>query len=215
MTKKYSLVIFDWDGTLMDSCGRIVSSMQTAARRAGLAVPSNEAVKDIIGISLKPAISRLFGQLESYEADTLFEYYRQEYVEKDLTPTPLFAGAQALLADLRGRNTLMAVATGKARRGLDRVWRETGTGQYFSASRCGDETQSKPHPEMLVQLLDEFNLSAREAVMIGDTVYDMQMAEQLGMDRIGISHGVHVPERLKQHQPLAIVDSLAELTDWL
>ncbi|MBT1065038.1 HAD-IA family hydrolase [Bowmanella sp. Y26] len=207
----YKLVIFDWDGTLMDSGARIVSAMQTAARRANLPVPTDDAVKDIIGISLLPAMQILFGKLPAQQQDLLFESYKQEYVEKDKTPTPMFNGAGDLLDRLSGQGTLLAVATGKARRGLNRVWQETNTGHYFQASRCGDEAESKPSSDMLVQLLNELNVEASQAVMIGDTVYDMQMAQNLNMDRIAVSHGVHSAERLAGHAPRAIVDSLAEL----
>ncbi len=196
----------------MDSCGRIVSAMQTSARRAGLAVPEEAAVRDIIGISLRPAIARLFGDLSTEQSEHLFELYRQEYVENDSTPTPLFDGALGLLQHIQDRQLMMAVATGKARRGLKRVWQETGTGHYFSASRCGDETRSKPDPDMLQQILTELNVQPHEAVMIGDTCYDLHMAEQLNMDRIGVSFGVHESERLRQHRPKAIVDSLTDIT---
>lgn len=199
----------------MDSGARIVSAMQTAALRANLPVPTEAAVKDIIGISLLPAMQILFGKLPAEEQQLLFEYYKQEYVENDKTPTPMFEGAFSLLENLSGQGRLLAVATGKARRGLNRVWQQTSTGHFFHASRCGDEAESKPSSDMLSQLLDELRVSAEEAVMIGDTVYDMQMAEQLGMDRIAVSHGVHESERLAQHQPLIIVDSLVQLQTYL
>ncbi|GGD78475.1 HAD-IA family hydrolase [Lacimicrobium alkaliphilum] len=209
----YKLVIFDWDGTLMDSCGRIVSAMRTSARRAGLPVPEEAAVRDIIGISLRPAIARLFGELPEQQSELLFELYRQEYVDNDPTPTPLFGGAIELLEQIRQRQMLMAVATGKARRGLNRVWQQTGTGHFFSASRCGDETRSKPDPDMLEQILAELSVQPHEALMIGDTCYDLHMAEQLGMDRVGVSFGVHETARLRQHKPKVIVDSLAEIAE--
>lgn len=211
----HKLVIFDWDGTLMDSGARIVSAMQTSAHRAGLPVPSAEAVKDIIGISLQPAMQRLFGELPHAQARILLDCYREEYVERDPTPTPMFEGAIELLASLKAQGILLAVATGKARRGLTRVWQETRTGHYFVASRCGDETASKPHPQMLSEILQETQIQAHEAVMVGDTVYDMQMAQQLNMDRIAVSHGVHERSRLAAHGPLAIVDTLAELRAFL
>ncbi|MDF2177647.1 HAD-IA family hydrolase [Aliiglaciecola sp. CAU 1673] len=211
----HKLVIFDWDGTLMDSGARIVSAMQTSARRAGLPVPSEAAVKDIIGISLQPAMVRLFGALSETQAALLLDCYREEYVERDSTPTPMFAGAYDLLDNLKSKGVLMAVATGKARRGLHRVWQETATGHYFVTSRCGDETASKPHPQMLSEILLETGIDARHAVMIGDTTYDMQMAEQLKMDRIAMSHGVHEEARLAAHSPLTIADSLTELQAYL
>lgn len=211
----YKLVIFDWDGTLMDSGARIVSAMQTAAQRAGLLVPSDEAVKDIIGISLLPAMQILFGDMDTETEQALLTFYKQEYVERDLTPTPMFEGALSLLSALREDQRLLAVATGKARRGLRRVWQETATEHFFHTSRCGDEAESKPSADMLRQILQELHIQPSQAVMVGDTVYDMQMAEQLGMDRIAVSYGVHDRARLLTHQPVAMVDSLKELQAYL
>ncbi|AWL12031.1 Phosphoglycolate phosphatase [Saliniradius amylolyticus] len=207
----YRLVIFDWDGTLMDSAGRIVSSVQAVAKRLELPVPDDEAVKEIIGISLGPSLKRLFGELPEARMEQLVSAYRDEYVELNTTPTPLFNGVPELLTRLHGEGRTLAVATGKARRGLKRVWQQTNTGHFFHGSRCGDETESKPHPQMLEQLLEELDVPVHQAVMIGDTVHDMKMAEAIGMDRIGVSFGAHHPSRLESHKPKAIVDNIDQL----
>ena len=207
----YKLIIFDWDGTLMDSAAKIVSSMQLAAQQCQVEIPSAESVGNIIGISLKPAIMKLFNTEDEQLTDRLVEAYKHAFVELDSTPSPLFEGVEVMLDDLKTQGKTLTVATGKARRGLDRAWRNTATGHYFTASRCADDAQSKPSPDMLTQLLDELNLKPADAVMVGDTVYDMQMAEAIGMDRIGVSYGVHAQVHLEVHEPIAIVHSIPEL----
>lgn len=207
----YKLIIFDWDGTLMDSAAKIVSCMQLAAQQCNVAIPSADAVGNIIGISLKPAVMKLFNIDDEQLADRLVEAYKHAFVERDVTPCPLFDGVEVMLDDLKAQGRTLTVATGKARRGLDRAWRSTDTGHYFTASRCADDAHSKPSPDMLEQLLDELQLQPADAVMVGDTVYDMQMAQAIGMDRIGVSYGVHAQVHLEVHAPVAIVHSVPEL----
>jgi len=207
----YKLIIFDWDGTLMDSIGRIVSSMQTAAANCSLTVPSNEQVKEIIGLSLPIALNILFPKNNDKQNEAMLAQYKFQYVEGDDTPTPLFENALNLLAALKNNDKLLAVATGKGRQGLQRVFNITDTEKYFHASRCAGEVLSKPDPDMLLSLLDELAVFPEHALMIGDTSHDMQMAQSAGVDRIGITLGVHNREILNQYKPKAVVDSLAEL----
>ena len=212
---KFPLVIFDWDGTLMDSVGRIVSSMQRTAAQLHLKQPSEIAVRDIIGISLEPAIEKLFGRLSSADMAAFIKVYRQQYVHDDMTPSPLFPGAREMLEDLRARGYTLAVATGKARHGLERVWQEADIRHLFHASRCADETASKPNPLMLTELLDETGYDVAHAIMIGDSTHDMQMAQNAGMARIAVRFGAHSAEQLAPHQPLAILDELTALTQYV
>ena len=213
--KDYKLIIFDWDGTLMDSVAKIVECMQQAAVECDMQVPSAEQVGNIIGISLHPAVAQLFGIEDSEQIEAIVTAYKQAYIAKDQNPCPMFAGATGLLNALHTNGQQLAVATGKARRGLNRAWEHTATGDYFVASRTACEAQSKPSSDMLEQLLAETGFGVHEAVMIGDTVYDMQMAQQLGMDRIGVTYGVHDAERLQAHLPVAVVDSVPELQHYL
>lgn len=208
---RVSLVVFDWDGTVMDSIGRIVSSMQSAARLTKLAVPSDHAVKQIIGLSLDPAFDILFSNLTAIKRQQLFEHYRDQYLTHDTTPTPLFDGVETVLKQLKDNNIKLAVATGKARKGLQRMFDETGLASYFDFSRCADEAQSKPDPDMLKQILAKLAIPAEQAVMVGDTSHDMKMAQAIAMPRIGVTHGVHDAEVLNQYQPKAIIDSIPEL----
>ncbi|WP_019027882.1 HAD-IA family hydrolase [Colwellia piezophila] len=207
----YKLVVFDWDGTLMDSIGRIVSSIQAAAGHCQLTIPTVRAVKDIIGLSLPKALGLLFPNSAEDKIKAMVEQYKYQYVEGDNTPTPLFEGAEQLLMALKASDKLLAVATGKGRKGLQRVFYATQTEHFFHASRCADETNSKPHPQMLLSLLTELNVSPEQAVMVGDSHHDMKMAQAAGIDSIGITLGVHSRDVLQNYQPIAIVDSLAEL----
>ncbi|WP_116473108.1 HAD family hydrolase [Zobellella maritima] len=212
---KYQLVIFDWDGTLMDSVARIVSSMRGAAGDCGLPLPSPERVRHIVGLSLREAFPVIFGELSNGQTEALFEAYRRHYLELDTTPTPLFGGAAETISQLHGLGYRLAVATGKARVGLDRVLAETGLGSYFHALRGADQAKSKPDPLMLQQILDELQLGPEQAVMVGDSIYDLAMAEAIGMDRIGVTYGVHDRTQLCQHTPVTLIDDIRQLGQWL
>ncbi|MBE1286510.1 MAG: HAD-IA family hydrolase [Alteromonadaceae bacterium] len=214
MKQQYKCIIFDWDGTLMDSADKIVNTMQEAARRSDLAVPSAPSVHQIIGISLTPAIARLFGLSCPVKTQEVVEHYKTVFVSHDQTPCPLFLGTEQLLENLTDKYCL-AVATGKARRGLERAWQQTQTKSYFVDSCCADEAESKPSPDMLLQILERQKLAPEECLMVGDTSYDMQMAQSINMPRIGVSYGVHSIGQLNQHSPIAIIDSPIELLNWL
>lgn len=207
----YKLVIFDWDGTLMDSVERIVSSMQSAAKTVGLAVPSNNAAKQIIGLSLTTALKELFVAITDEQIEAMLVQYKYEYLEGDNTPTPLFENAVNLLQQLREKNKLLAVATGKGREGLNRVLHISETNDFFHTTRCAGEMPSKPDPQMLHSILTELDIAPHEAIMIGDTSHDLKMAQNAGIDSIGVTFGVHNKQVLEQYEPKAIIDSLAEL----
>lgn len=206
-----SHVIFDWDGTVMDSAHKIVLCMQAAALKSGLKVPSEEQIRHIIGISLEPAIAKLFN-VDSNSAHEIAQHYKQAFVERDAIQCSLFDGVIQTLEQLNIEYTL-GVATGKTRRGLDRALKEGDLAQYFDKTRCANDpnVQSKPHPSMLEQLLYEWDIAAENAVMIGDTSYDMAMAKSINMPRIAVSYGVHQSSLLQQYQPLAIVDTFAQI----
>ncbi|RDB43777.1 HAD family hydrolase [Halomonas sp. DQ26W] len=213
---RYRLVIFDWDGTLMDSAARIVSCMQAASRDAGWSELTDDAIRDIIGLGLPEAIDQLCPGIDPVRSELLRSRYAFHFVEGDTTPMRFFPGVQAGVAGLRGiSERRLAVATGKSRRGLDRIFRESGSGDWFHASRTADETRSKPHPQMLEELLIQLGVDVEEAVMVGDTEYDLEMARALGMDRIAVTWGVHAPERLAASRPVFTAEAVPELFDWL
>ena len=211
----YKLAIFDWDGTLMDSVAHIVDSMQQAAQVLGEPVPSVSEVRHIIGLGLPEAIALLFPHASLSTREEIRQQYAKHFLAHSASKSELFTGAQSLLDQLQQQGYLLAIATGKSRLGLDRVLSQTGIGHYFVATRCADETASKPDPLMLRQLLAYTGSSAEQSVMIGDTSYDMEMAQALKMPRIAVSYGVHSKDMLQSYQPLAIVDSIYQLQDYL
>jgi len=213
---RYRLAIFDWDGTLMDSIARIVSSMQAASREAGWGELEAESVRNIIGLGLPEAIASLCPGIDPERAELLRARYAYHFVEGDTGSMRFYPGVEAGLARLRGRaEQRLAVATGKSRRGLDRIFCESGSGDWFHASRTADETRSKPHPRMLEELLVELDVAIDEAVMIGDTEYDLEMARALGMDGVAVTWGVHAPPRLAASRPVFTAEAVPELFDWL
>jgi len=215
MKPALELLVFDWDGTLMDSEAKIVRCVQGAAMDCGVADPGAKAIRHIIGLGLQEAIASLFPNESSESRETLINRYRVHFLEQDNTPMPLFPGVREGLEILAGRGYLLAVATGKARRGLERVMDDTGLRELFVATRCADEAFSKPHPKMLEDILDETGLGATQALMIGDTVYDMQMARHAGMPALGVSYGVHEPEHLMEDGALAVMDSFPDVCRWI
>jgi phosphoglycolate phosphatase len=212
---RFELVVFDWDGTLMDSEARIVDCIQSAFGELGLGVPSAEAARDIIGLGLEEAIAELAPEASVSTRADLVLGYRRQFLLTNETPSVLFPGAREVLDWLQGSGYRLAVATGKSRRGLDKSLAETGLGGVFHATRCADETFSKPHPQMLFELMDELGAAASQTLMIGDTEYDMQMAANAGVAALAVCYGVHAADRLLSHQPLACLESLHGLPGWL
>jgi phosphoglycolate phosphatase len=214
LDKRYDLLIFDWDGTLMDSAGTIVACIQAASADLGWPVPSREAASHIIGLGLKEAVEALFPDRDEAEHPQLVERYRYHYLSQD-HEIQLFEGARDLVAEMHGRGHLLAVATGKARRGLDRAFGHSGLEPYFHASRTADETFSKPHPAMIEELLDELMVAPERALMIGDTSHDLEMARNAGVDSLAAGYGAHPADQLAGYAPVALCRSFAELADWL
>lgn len=211
----YSLIIFDWDGTLIDSAERIVTCMQVAMREVGLPVRDDTAIRNIIGLGLPEAFAQLYPDLGLAEMEMIKEYYSRHFVSSRIPPSSFFPGVEELLSSLHKQAFTLAVATGKSRRGLNRVFDETSVGHFFSATRCADETLSKPHPQMIYEILEETGVARERALMIGDTEFDMEMAERAGIDRVGVSYGVHQTERLAKYKPVFVADQVSELHEWL
>lgn len=215
MSRPFELLVFDWDGTLMDSAARIVSCMQAAAADLELEVPPVEAVRNIIGLGLREAMASLFPGHEESLVTHLVARYRHYYLGGDSTPSPLFPGARETLEQLSGEGYLMAVATGKGRPGLNRVLEETATAPLFHATRCADEGFSKPHPDMLLQLLDELGMEPEQALMIGDTEFDLQMAANAGVPGLAVDYGAHYRDRLMAFPQLGCLADIRQLPGWL
>jgi phosphoglycolate phosphatase len=215
MNRPYDLIVFDWDGTLMDSEAKIVRCLQAAAADTGSRDPGAEAIRRIIGLALSEAVQVLFPEEPPERHAQLVERYRRHFLELDATAMPLFPGVAEGLTRLNDQGYMLAIATGKARRGLKRVLDETGLESLFASSRCADEARSKPHPQMLEDILGQTGIEASRALMVGDTVYDMQMARHARVAGLAVSYGVHARAELLEHGALACLDSFPEVCAWL
>lgn len=211
----YSLLIFDWDGTVIDSTGRIVSSLQATARDLDLPSLQDHEAREIIGLGLKEAVEALFPGIDSAMIEPIKQRYAYHYLEADPTPTALFPGVRPTLEKLKNSGYILAVATGKSRIGLNRALSDTDLGHLFTVTRCADETASKPNPLMLQQILAETGVKADKAVMIGDTEFDLGMARQAGIDTMAVSYGAHAISRLQTYNPVLEVNHFPDIADWL
>ena len=208
------LFIFDWDGTLCDSTKKIARCMIEASESLKLPQITEAEVFNIIGLGLPEAIHRLFPGISTADVHRLKDAYAARFMVDDHVPSPLFEGVEATLEILKARNIPIAIATGKSRRGLTRILDAMQWLNYFDASRCADETASKPNPLMLEELLRDFNVKPHEAVLVGDTEYDMDMAARIGMPRIAVTYGAHHVDRLKPFLPAMCVDNIQQILDF-
>jgi len=211
MKQRFELIIFDWDGTLIDSIEWIVHCLQHAARQCGLPASSEQAARDVIGLSIHEAMRALFPKVASDTHTALVDAYETLFASRQPGPEDLFDGVPALLDELDSAGYQLAVATGKSRRGLDAVLATTQTAHHFAATRCADETASKPHPRMLLEILDELNVPAERALMVGDSVHDMQMARHASMPAIAVATGTHPPDLLQRFEPLHCLSAITDL----
>lgn len=206
------LYIFDWDGTLSNSLDRIAESMEGAFADNGLAVPSIDERKSVVGLGLREAFAALAPNIEEALLDKLTNGYRKHYLMRDTeSPPPLFDGAMDVLLELNSQGHQLAVATGKSRRGLNRIFAYMQLQNFFVASRCADETRSKPHPLMLEEILTEVSVAPEESVMVGDTDFDLLMAKEANIKAVGVTYGAHSKQRLAEASPDLLIDQLEEL----
>jgi phosphoglycolate phosphatase len=212
--RQYDLVVFDWDGTLLDSTGAIVKAIQAASREIGVAPPSDEKARYVIGMGLRDALQYAVPDLDESRYDDLVNAYRRHYLSGD-HELCLFEGVEPLLKSLQAEHRWLAVATGKSRVGLDRALGHSGLGGYFDITRTADETRSKPDPQMLLEIMDHFAVAPERTLMIGDTTHDLQMALNAGAHGLAITHGAHELESLLRCQPVGVVDSIPDLSDWM
>lgn len=206
------LVIFDWDGTLFNSVGQIVASLQFAAQQHKQPL-SDDAAKSIIGLGLPEVMQTLFPDVPELHS-AILDSYAEHYVAHS-QDDQWFDGVGDMLHDLKQRGFKLAVATGKSRRGLDRVLAKTQSQDLFDITRAASETQSKPHPQMLQEILSYTGVAPEQAIMVGDSSYDLQMAQNIEMPRVGVSYGVHSVDVLQQYKPLMIADDVTALHHYL
>ncbi|MBI3481013.1 MAG: HAD-IA family hydrolase [Nitrosomonadales bacterium] len=213
MGRRYDLIVFDWDGTVMDSTAVIAGSIQAACRDLGATIPDDQTARHVIGLGLDQALRYAVPDLPEAMRPDLVERYRHHFLSQDQA-IPLFEGARETIAELHGAGYWLGVATGKSRAGLGRAMDSSGMQGFFHATRTADQTFSKPNPAMLFELMDELAVSAERTLMVGDTTHDVQMALNAGVDVVAIGHGAHPAQQLQELNPLALVGDFVELRAW-
>lgn len=214
MERNYQLIVFDWDGTLMDSAGAIVACMQAAAVDLGITPPDEKTARQVIGLGLHDALAAAMPGVPECEYKLVAERYRHHYLSQD-HELMLFPGAYELVADLSETGLLLGVATGKSRAGLNRALETSALRHFFHATRCADECSSKPAPDMLLEIMGELGASPGRTLMIGDTTHDLQMAKNARVGALAVGYGAHPREVLEAEQPLGLIDDFAQLAEWL
>ena len=212
--RHYDLIVFDWDGTLMDSTATIVKCIQSAARDLGLPVPDAHKAAFVIGLSLDSAMQAVMPDIDPKYYPRMVERYRYHYLSQD-DELVLFDGVTEMLADLSQQGYFLAVATGKSRVGLNRALNASKLLSLFDATRCADETFSKPHPAMLLELTRELGQEVKRTLMIGDTTHDLQMASNAGADAVAVNYGAHPEALLQTLQPRFMASTVPQLHAWL
>jgi phosphoglycolate phosphatase len=214
MQNKFDLIIFDWDGTLANSTELIIDAICHASVGAGLPMPARQAASGIIGLGLREALIELFGEISEPQLQQMVAGYAQHYNAGE-NNVPLFHGVNETVAELHRKGVALGVATGKGRGGLNRALENSGIGHYFHATRCVDECFSKPHPQMILELMEEVGATPERTLMIGDTSFDLQMAQSAQVDRLAVTYGAHPLSRLLPHEPLVHFDDFSSLGVWL
>jgi phosphoglycolate phosphatase len=212
--KRFDLVVFDWDGTLLDSAGAIAACIQCAARDLGLPVPDETRARHVIGLGLQDALAHAVPELHPRDYGRLVDRYKHHFLLRD-ADLLLFDGVRQTLADLHGRGHLLAVATGKSAAGLRRALVTAQLEALFADTRCADQTAPKPDPAMLHELMEALDVPPERTLMIGDTTHDLQMAAAAGVQAIGVTYGAHPRHALESAPRLALVHSTTELHEWL
>ncbi len=214
MRQRFDLIVFDWDGTLVDSTATIARCIQYAAADLGLRVPEFDRASHVIGLGLHDALARAVPDLPPERVLEFSARYRVHYLSRE-HELQMFAGARELIGALRALDVRLAIATGKSRAGLERALEAAGLNAVFDATRCADQTHPKPHPAMLLELADELGVDLGRTLMVGDTTHDLQMARAARAHAAGVTYGAHPREQLAACEPLALVGSVEELHRWL
>ncbi|MGZ8174422.1 MULTISPECIES: HAD family hydrolase [Methylobacter] len=211
MKNKFDLIIFDWDGTLIDSIDWIVHCLQTAGKHCGCDIPEPQAAKDVIGLSITNACAKLFPGVDQETLTQLTDCYQQTYLSRQLDRGDLFPGVYDMLVELKQAGYQLAVATGKTRAGLQEALQATDTEALFCITRCSDETASKPDPLMLHQIMQHIQAANERSLMVGDSTHDLQMAMNAQISSIAVSCGAHPEDILQRYNPLMCLQQPAEL----
>jgi phosphoglycolate phosphatase len=212
--RRFRLLAFDWDGTLADSTALIAGAIQQACLDVGVPAPGDTDARHVIGLGHRDAIRHVAPTLAADHHVRFAERFRDHYMLGDAA-VPLFAGVREMLEELDDRGFLLSVATGKTHAGLARVLEQHGISKRFAATRCADEGFPKPHPDMLLALMERLGVSPADTLMIGDTTHDLELARNAGVSALAVAYGAHAPAGLLAMEPLTVVHSVKELRAWL
>ena len=210
---RYPLIVFDWDGTIIDSPGAIVECIREASRDLGLRVPERAQASEVIGLGLRDSLQRAVPDLPAERYQEFVALYRRHFLERE-DSMQLFPGIRDVFVEMQ-KGRALAIATGKSRRGLERALETTGIGGFFAASRCADESHPKPHPAMLLELMKEFSMESTQVLMVGDTTHELEMARAAGVDAVAVSYGAHPEQALRGAAPLDCFSTVNSLLQWL
>jgi phosphoglycolate phosphatase len=214
MSKKYKVIIFDWDGTIVNSTGLIVKAIKEAALIKGITLGDEKKIFSVIGLGLDQAFYKLFDYLTKEDLIDLQGLYRDSYL-KNINEVSLFDGIEFGIKDLHRRGYSLAIATGKSRRGLNLALRESGLEPLFRITKSVDECFSKPHPQMVNEILDFYSVAKDEALIIGDSSYDLEMALNAGIDSLGVTFGSQTRRELIEYKPKGFADNAYEIFEWI
>lgn len=209
------IIIFDWDGTLVDSTGRIVDCIHRSAELVGVPSITDQQAKHIIGLGLPEAIRTLWPEINSQDHAAMCQAYAKFFSQGSEIGVSFYQGVPELLEKLKKLGLSLGVATGKTRKGLDAMIKDMDVEGVFDITRCADETCSKPHPQMLSEILTERQLQADRALMVGDTTYDLEMAYRIEMPSVGMLYGAHEQEMLERWSPKALCNNVSELETFI
>ena len=215
MKNRFDLLVFDWDGTLFDSIDWIVASIQESAKACSYPTPSSKLARSVIGLNLDEAMQQLFPDISPQKKSDMVQTYQQHYTSRTMGADDLFHGVLPMLLQLRKAGYMLAVATGKGRRGLRSALNATGTAAYFDATRCADEAESKPHPKMLLQLIEELRVTHSRVLMIGDSVHDLMMANNAGVASVAVACGASDRMDLQRLKPILCLEETRKLVEIL
>lgn len=214
MSKKYNVIIFDWDGTIVNSTGLIVSAIKDAAICKGISFSDERKLYSVIGLSLDLAFRKLFDTLSNQEIIELQDLYKETYLKK-ANNISLFDGIDSGIKDLQRRGYSLAIATGMSRKGLDRALKQSGLNSFFPVTKTIDECFSKPHPQMIEEILDYYMISPDKALLVGDSTHDLKMAINSGIDSIGVTYGSEAPQELIKYKPKILANNTFEIFEWI
>jgi phosphoglycolate phosphatase len=215
MKNRFDLIVFDWDGTLINTIDWIVHCLQKAGEQYGLLRPEPQAAKDVIGLCIDNAVAALYPEADALTKKNIVDFYSKTYFSKQLSVDDFFPGVYGMLANLKQSGVQLAVATGKTRKGLDQALQATNTENLFHITRCADETASKPDPKMLYEIMQHTQTTPHRTLMVGDSIHDLQMARNAKVASIGVACGANTLESLRQYDPLHCFQQPTELLTYL